>query len=78
MAKAAVHHDDRVSAAVEGQIKAPTDDIVLNSWQRSANAHRIDPLSTQSPRILTAGELQGFQAPAARLIGTARAELDRL
>jgi len=78
MTKAAVHHDNRVAAAIEGPIKAADEDIVLNSWRRSANAHRIDPLSTQSPRLLTAGELQDFQTPAARLIAIARAELDRL
>jgi transcriptional regulator of acetoin/glycerol metabolism/AraC-like DNA-binding protein len=78
MPKAALHHDDRVSAAIEGPIKTGAEDIVLNSWRRSANAHRIDPLSTQSPRILTAGELRDFQSPAARLIEIARVEIDHL
>jgi transcriptional regulator of acetoin/glycerol metabolism len=78
MTKAMVHHGDRVSAAIDGRVKAVDEDMVLNSWRRSANAHRIDPLSTQSPRLLTAGELQDFQTPAARLIGIAGVELDRL
>jgi transcriptional regulator of acetoin/glycerol metabolism len=78
MTKSAIRHDDRVAAALAAPIKAAGEDLVLNSWRRSADAHRIDPLSTQSPRIVTAGELRDFQTPVVRLISIARVELDRL
>jgi transcriptional regulator of acetoin/glycerol metabolism len=78
MSKAAVQHINRVSETVETYAAVPQHDVVEKSWFRSATAHRIDPASRHSPKILTGNELRDFRDPSSRLITIARGELDRL
>src|SRR5258708_28521529 len=47
-------------------------------WQRSAKKHRLDPLDSKAPRILTSAELKHFREPLDKLISSAQEELDEL
>jgi transcriptional regulator of acetoin/glycerol metabolism len=74
---AATAHVERVLTIAEGH-PLSSDDEVATSWQRSANAHSIDPASGEPPRILTSRELKEFREPLAKLIVDAQDELDCL
>ena len=75
---AATAHVERVLTIAEGHPSVPSDDEVATSWQRSANAHSIDPASGEPPRILTSSELKDLREPLAKLIVDAQDELDCL
>jgi AraC-like DNA-binding protein len=51
---------------------------VSASWRRSATEHRVDPLSSEAPRILLPHELKDFREPLDELIFSAQEEIDRL
>jgi len=72
------HDIDRVLAVVEGLTRPPPDSVVWKSWIRSANAHRVDPGSRESPRILTTSELRVSREVSSQLVEAARGELDHL
>ena len=78
MNKAALHHIDRISATVDAAARIAIDDVVRKSWLRSATAHRVNPGSNQTPRVLTWNELHDFRGTSARMIALARNELDHL
>jgi transcriptional regulator of acetoin/glycerol metabolism len=78
MTRAAIQHIHQVSAVVEGHAKPPADEAVWKSWLRSATELKVDPASSELPRILTAGELQNHRETAERFIELAQAELDHL
>ncbi|HEY2009838.1 MAG TPA: helix-turn-helix domain-containing protein [Rhizomicrobium sp.] len=78
MARASAHHVDQVLAIVGGLKKPPTDNIVRQSWLRSAKTHGVDPGSRETPRILTVSELRVSQDALSLLIDVARVELDQL
>ena len=78
MNTAAIQHIDEVLAVAESQSRAATDDVVRNSWLRSANAHSIDPASDQAPLLLTAREIQDVREPVTRFLEIAQPELDHL
>ena len=71
----ATAHIERVLAIAEGHPSALSDDEVATSWQRSANAHSIDPASREPPRILTSSELKDLREPLAKVIVDAHDEL---
>jgi AraC-like DNA-binding protein len=71
-------HIERVLTIADGQPPESPDDEVATSWQRSANAYRVDPASAEPPRILTSSELKDSRDPLAKLIIDASGELDRL
>ena len=75
MTRAAIQHIHQVSAVVEGHAKPPADEAVWKSWLRSATELKVDPASSELPRILTAGELQNHRETAERFIELAQAEL---
>jgi AraC-like DNA-binding protein len=75
---AATAHVERVLTISEVHPSLPSDDEVAPSWQRSANAHGIDPASGEPPRILTSSELKHLREPLAKLIVDAQDELDCL
>jgi AraC-like DNA-binding protein len=78
MTRATAHHIDRVLAVVGGLTALPTDSVVRQSWIRSANTHSVDPASRESPRILTASELNSSRDVSSQLIAAAGIELDYL
>jgi AraC-like DNA-binding protein len=71
-------HVERVHLVAQGDVPAPGIEEVATSWQRSANIYRVDPESSETPRILTPGELDELRAPLNQLIFGAQEELDRL
>jgi AraC-like DNA-binding protein len=71
-------HVERVLTIAEGHPSAPSDGEVATSWQRSANAHHIDPASCEPPRILTHSEIKDLREPLTSLIIHAQDELDQL
>src|SRR5215469_10177464 len=70
-------HLDRVQAVVEGN-STGDERLIDASWRRSAIDFGVDPASTDSPRILTTGELKDHLAGAEGITFTAREELDQL
>jgi AraC-like DNA-binding protein len=64
----ATAHVERVLMIAEGQPPESSDGEVATSWQRSANAHHLDPASSEPPRILTSSELKDLREPLANLI----------
>jgi transcriptional regulator of acetoin/glycerol metabolism/AraC-like DNA-binding protein len=72
------HHDELVHLVAHGQAVGPSIDQVSNSWQRSANQHRVDPDSRERPRILTSREVNELREPIDELARSAQEELDRL
>ena len=71
------HHAELVDLVARGHAVEPSIDQVSASWQRSANRHRIDPDSTERPRILTAREVSELREPIDELARSAQEELDR-
>src|SRR5215204_4957547 len=71
-------HAELVDLVAQGQTVEPRIDQVSASWQRSANRHRIDPDSRETPRILTSREVGERRGPIDELVGSAQQELDRL
>src|SRR5262249_61748815 len=53
-------------------------DEVSTSWKRSANNHRVNPDSSEAPRILMSHELKELREPLDQLILSAQEEIDRL
>jgi AraC-like DNA-binding protein len=72
------HHVEQVHLVARGEPAGLGIDEIASSWQRSANSHRVDPDSTEAPRILTSGELKGVREPLDKLIHSAQEEIDRL
>lgn len=72
------HHAELVYRVADGEAATPSIEPVSTSWQRSANQHRVDPDSPQSPRILTAREVNELREPLGALVHAAQDELDRL
>lgn len=71
-------HAERVIAAVGGEPPTSALEVVSHSWRRSADLHKIDPESRESPQILTADELRRSREPVEGVVRAAQAELDRL
>ncbi|HEX6441193.1 MAG TPA: helix-turn-helix domain-containing protein [Stellaceae bacterium] len=71
-------HAELVHLVAHGQAVEPGIDEVLVSWQRSATEHRVDADGRQSPRILTAREVDELREPIDELVHSAQGELDRL
>src|SRR5258706_1287627 len=68
-------HVERVYSVAEG---ATPPLGIQTSWERSAKKHRLDPLDSKAPRILTSAELKHFREPLDKLISSAQEELDEL
>ena len=73
-----VWHSERVHSVAQGDQPAPAIEEVSTSWQRSANTYRVNPDSSEAPRILTPRELGEVREPLDQLISSAREEIDRL
>jgi transcriptional regulator of acetoin/glycerol metabolism len=71
-------HVDTVIAALGGEAGSREVEAVSSSWRRSAELHKIDPESLESPRILTDGELRRSREPLESVLRAAQAGLDRL
>src|ERR1700758_122928 len=72
------HHVEQVHLVAQGEPAGLGIDEIASSWLRSANSHRIDPDSTEAPRILTSGELKGVREPLDKLIHSAQEKIARL
>jgi transcriptional regulator of acetoin/glycerol metabolism/AraC-like DNA-binding protein len=72
------HRAELVHRVARGQAVEPRIDEVSPSWQRSANQHRIDPDSSERPRILSSREVSELREPLDELVHSAQEELDRL
>jgi len=71
-------HIEQVYLVAQGEGSALDLDEVSMSWQRSANQYRIDPETTEAPRILTSGEVRQLREPLDQLLFSAQEEIDRL
>lgn len=71
-------HADHVYLVAEGDTTGSGIEEVSTSWQRSAKRYRLNPDSTEAPRILTPYELKEFREPIDKLIFSAKEEIDRL
>lgn len=71
-------HVEKVHSVARGQALGQAGDRVSASWRRSANIHRVDPESSEAPRILTSGELRELRGPLDQFIVSAQEEIDRL
>jgi hypothetical protein len=75
---AAAQHDEHVFSVAEGAAPRPDIEELSISWQRSANSHRVDPVDSKAPRVLTPRELKDFREPLGKLILGEQEEIDRL
>jgi AraC-like DNA-binding protein len=73
-----VRHTAHVCAVADGHEAAAGIEEVSTSWQRSANAYRLDPADSHAPGVLTPGEIDDRREPLLPLIRSAREELDGL
>src|SRR5919108_2304903 len=71
-------HAEQVFLVAQGHASDLGIDEVSPSWRRSSNTHRVNPDSTEAPRILTPGELKVRREPLDKLILSAQEEIDRL
>jgi AraC-like DNA-binding protein len=71
-------HADQVHLVAEGETSVWEVDEVAASWQRSAKKYRVNPDSSEAPRILTPYELKEHREPIDKLILSAQEEIDRL
>jgi transcriptional regulator of acetoin/glycerol metabolism len=71
-------HEEYVYSIAGGGNPAPGVAEVSQSWQRSANQFRVDPVSSEAPRILTTREINERREALAALVFTAQSELDQL
>src|SRR5215469_13901341 len=71
-------HAEKVYLVAQGGLSGAPIDEVSPSWRRSANEHRINPESSEAPRILTSGELKELREPLDELILSSQGEIDRL
>jgi transcriptional regulator of acetoin/glycerol metabolism/AraC-like DNA-binding protein len=71
-------HSDAVVAALEGAPIGWEAEAVSHSWKRSAQLHRLDPDSHESPHILPESALRCSREPMESAIRAAEPELDRL
>ncbi len=71
-------HTEHVFLVAQGDSLAGPIEEVSTSWRRSANQYRVNPDSSEAPRILTSDELRQLREPLDRLIFSAQEEIDRL
>jgi AraC-like DNA-binding protein len=71
-------HAEHVYSVAQGEEPLIGIEEVSASWRRSANAHGVDPLQNEAPRILSPHELKDLREPLGELISSAQDEMDRL
>jgi len=71
-------HAEHVYLVAQGATPGRGVAEVSTSWQRSANKYRVNPDSSEAPRILTSHELKELREPLDKLIFSAQEEIDRL
>ena len=71
-------HAEHVYVVAQGATPGRGVAEVSTSWQRSANKYRVNPDSSEAPRILTSHELKELREPLDKLIFSAQEEIDRL
>lgn len=71
-------HGDHVHLVAAGDTAVLGIEEVSTSWQRSAKKYKVNPDSTDAPRILTPYEIKEFREPIDSLIFGAQEEIDRL
>src|ERR1700681_969321 len=71
-------HEENVYSIAGGSSPAPGVAEVSESWRRSANQFRVDPVSSEAPRILTTREINERREALAALVFSAQSELDHL
>lgn len=75
--KMPLHTEHGFLVAQADSLAGPIEEV-STSWQRSANRYRVNPDSSEAPRILTSYELRQLREPLDRLIFSAQEEIDRL
>ena len=71
-------HSEQVYLVAQGAVPAPGIEGISPSWRRSANAHGVNPDSSEAPRILTSREVKEIREPLDKLIFSAQEEIHRL
>ena len=71
-------HEEHVYSIAAGSNPAPGVAEVSESWRRSANQFRVDPVSNEAPRILSTHEINERREALAALVFAAQSELDHL
>ncbi|MBO0711496.1 MAG: hypothetical protein J2P47_09510, partial [Acetobacteraceae bacterium] len=71
-------HAEQVYSIAAGAAPPASVADVSTSWQRSANEHRVDPVDSTAPRVLTHGELKPLREPLGELVFSAQEEIDQL
>jgi transcriptional regulator of acetoin/glycerol metabolism len=70
-------HSEGVSAAIEGASRGLEEEVVSDSWRRSAQIRRIDPESRELPHILPESTLRRTSEPIESVVLAAESEPDR-
>jgi len=71
-------HAEHVCLVAQGDTPAPDIEEVSSSWQRCVNSHRVDPVASEAPTILTPAELKELRQALEELILVSQEEIDRL
>jgi transcriptional regulator of acetoin/glycerol metabolism len=77
-AKTHVDHVSRVLRTAESAPTLPVPNIILDSWRRSVQHHKLDPGSLQGPRILEAHQLNEHRERVDDFLHLAGDEISRL
>lgn len=76
--KTHVEHVSRVLRTAETAPSLPVSNIVLDSWRRSVQHHKLDPGSLQGPRILEAHQVHEHRERVDDFLRLASDEMSRL
>lgn len=73
-----VEHVSRVLRTAESASTLPISNVILDSWRRSVQHHKLDPGSLQGPRILEAHQLSEHRERVDDFLHLAGDEMSRL
>ena len=73
-----VEHVSRVLRTAENAPTLPVPNVILDSWRRSVQHHKLDPGSLQGPRILEARQLSEHRQRVDEFLHLAGDEMSRL
>ncbi|TWI48270.1 transcriptional regulator of acetoin/glycerol metabolism [Pseudomonas duriflava] len=76
--KTHLEHVTRVLRTAENAPTLPVPNVILDSWRRSVQQHKLDPASLQGPRILEAHQLHEHRERVDDFLHLAGDEMSRL
>lgn len=78
LSKTHVEHVSRVLRTAENGLARPVPNVILDSWRRSVQLHKLDPGSLHGPRILEAHQLHEHRERVDDFLRLAGDEMSRL